>query len=110
MSTPDQRRSGRTRSTSTASISSTFTCPKARFCQTGSRATAAAVSSATSHPGVERPSARRATTTTAASAPTDVAVHNAADSHTGSSASGTITTAANGGYVKGYPVTGSSAS
>jgi hypothetical protein len=106
--TPDQRRSGRTRSTSTASIRSAFTCPKSTFCHTGSSANAAPVSSATSHPGAGRPSARRTTTTTAASAPTDVPVHNAAESHPGSSASGTITTAANGGYVNGYPVTGSS--
>ena len=48
--------------------------------------------------------------TTAASAPTDAPVHNAAASHPGISAKGTIATAANGGYVNGYPVTGSSAS
>ena len=36
-STPDQRRSGRSRSTSTASMSSRLTCPKVRFCHTGSR-------------------------------------------------------------------------
>ena len=53
--------------------------------------------SATSHPGAGRPSARRTTTTTAASAPTDAPVHNAAASHAGSSASGTMSTAANGG-------------
>ena len=84
--TPDQRRSGPSRSTSTTSISSTLTCPKARFCHTGSSATAAAVTSATSHPGAGRPSARRTTMTTAASAPTDAPVHNAAASHPGISA------------------------
>ncbi len=91
-------------------MSNALTCPKARFCHTGSSATAAAVRSATSHPGAGRPSARRTTMTTAASAPTDAPVHNAAASHPGISAKGTIATAANGGYVNGYPVTGSSAS
>ena len=96
-STPAQRRSGRTRSTSTASINSRLTCPNVRFCHTGSRASAPPASSATSHPGAGRPSSRRTTVTTAASAPTDAPVHDAAASQPGSSASGTITTAANGG-------------
>ena len=74
-----------------------LTCPKARFCHTGSRATAATVTSATSHPGAGRPSARRTTTTAAAMAPTEAPVHNAAESHIGSSARGTIVTAAKGG-------------
>ena len=36
--TPDQRRSGQIRSTSTASIRKKLSCPKVRFCHTGSRA------------------------------------------------------------------------
>ena len=96
ISTPDQRRSGRSRSTSTASISSRLTCPKVRFCHTGSSASAPTVSSATSHPGwADR--ATPTTTMTAASAATDAPVQSAAASHGGSSASGIITTAANGG-------------
>ena len=54
------------RSTSTASIRSRLTWPNARFCHTGSRASAPTVTSATSQPGAGRPSARRTTTTTAA--------------------------------------------
>ena len=80
-----------------------MTCPNVRFCHTGSRASAPPVTSATSHPGAGRPSARRTTTTTAASAPTDAPVHSAAASHAGSSARGTIKTAANGGYVNVQP-------
>src|SRR3954447_19701208 len=96
-STPDQRRSGRTRSMITASISNTLTWPNVRFCHTGSRASAAPVSSANRHPDAVRPSARPTTRMTPASAPTDAAVHSAATSQPGSSASGTMATAANGG-------------
>ena len=97
VSTPDQRRSGRIRSTRTASIRNRLVCPNVMFCHTGSSASAPTVRSATSHPGVGRSSARPTTTMAAASAPTDAPVHSAAASHGGSSASGVITTAANGG-------------
>ena len=58
-SRPDQRRSGRSRSTSTAAISSRFTWPKVTFCHTGSRARAPPVSERDQPSGAGRPRARR---------------------------------------------------
>ena len=76
--------SGRSRSTSTASIRNTFTCPNVRFCHTGSSASAPAVTQCDQPPGRRPAAARgRTTTTTAASAPTEAAVHSAAASHVG---------------------------
>ncbi len=96
-STPDVRRSGCRTSTRTASISKALIWPKARFCHTGSIAIAAVAARATSHPGAGRPSAWRTTTTDAATHAALAPVHSAAASQPGTSASGTITTAANGG-------------
>ena len=74
-----------------------MTCPKARFCHTGSIAIAAPATSTTSQPGADRPSAWRTTTTAAAMQPALAPVHSAAASHPGTIASGTSTIAANGG-------------
>lgn len=95
--TPDRRRSGRSRSTSRASMRIRLICPNVRFCHTGSRASAATLTRTTSQAGDIRPSARRTTTTAAPSAPAEAPVHSAAASHVGRSASGTISTAPNGG-------------
>jgi hypothetical protein len=96
-STPDRRRSGRSRSTSTANIRSTLSCPNVTFCQTGSNTRAARHSTTTSPAPVGRRWDRRTTRTVPASAAADAPARSAAAHHGGTTASGAISTAANGG-------------
>ncbi len=94
---PDHRPAGRSRSASTTSMTSRLTCPKARFCQTGSSATAATDSPTATPADVVRPSACRTSTTDPPRAAAEAPVHRVAASQWGRSANGAISTAANGG-------------